>query len=105
MSDYSELKKAAEVATPGPWEIDEPHQVYAMSIGEYVAITKIEEFDPIPAAQGAKNSLFIAAANPAAVLAMIAENEALRRLESGLREMLRRQNKEITRLKKAARNG
>lgn len=33
------------------------------------------------------------------------EVEALKRLEAGLREMLHRQNKEITRMKKVARNG
>lgn len=71
MSDFDELKKLAEAATPGPWETDEKRQVFAQSVGEYVAITKIEEFDPIPFEQGAKDAVFIAAANPRAVLDLI----------------------------------
>ncbi|MDE1997972.1 MAG: hypothetical protein KGI52_03480 [Burkholderiales bacterium] len=48
--------------TPGPWVVDEPHQVFASSIGEYVAITQIEDHRPIPSEQVEANACLIAAA-------------------------------------------
>ncbi|MFN7834823.1 MAG: hypothetical protein ACK5NY_03395 [Burkholderiaceae bacterium] len=49
--------------TPGPWEIDEPHQVWAESIGEYVAITaQIEDHETVPQDQAEANAKLIAAA-------------------------------------------
>lgn len=79
MTNYAELTRLAEAATPGPWEIDEARQIFAKSVGEYVAITEIEDFDPIPFEQGAKDAEFIAAANPAVLLILLAENDALRK--------------------------
>lgn len=72
MKDYSELKKLAEAATPGPWEYD----------GSYVCpartedgTTYVELWRSIADCHQPENTKFIAAANPAAVLALIAENE------------------------------
>lgn len=48
--------------TPGPWSVDEPHQVFASSVGEYVAITKVEDFETIPKDQCEANARLIAAA-------------------------------------------
>jgi hypothetical protein len=48
--------------TPGPWEIDEPHQIWAKSVGEYVAITKVEQWETIPREQAEANARLMAAA-------------------------------------------
>lgn len=49
--------------TPGPWTLDGPHQVWAESVGEYVAITaEIEDFDAVPRDQAEANARLIAAA-------------------------------------------
>ena len=70
MTDYSELKRLAEAATPGPWKktVDG-----VMPEGRGFGI-----FGNFGATDGEENRAFIAAANPAAVLALIAEVEALR---------------------------
>lgn len=70
MSDHSELKRLAEAATPGPWvkTIDG-----VMPVGEKFGI-----FGNAAATNGEANRKFIAAANPAAVLDLIAELENLR---------------------------
>lgn len=76
MSDHSELKRLAEAATPGPWAYD----------GSYVCpartedgTTYVELWRSIADCHQPENTKFIAAANPAAVLALIAEVEALRK--------------------------
>lgn len=75
MSDHSELKRLAEAATPGPWAYD----------GSYVCpartedgTTYVELWRSIADCHQPENTKFIAAANPAAVLALIAEVEGLR---------------------------
>lgn len=74
MSDHSELKKLAEAATPGPWAYD----------GSYVCpartedgTTYVELWRSIADCHQPENTKFIAAANPAAVLALINEAEGL----------------------------
>lgn len=75
MSDHSELKRLAEAATSGPWAYD----------GSYVCpartedgTTYVELWRSIADCHQPENTKFIAAANPAAVLALIAEVEGLR---------------------------
>ena len=75
MSDYSELKRLAEAATPGPWAYD----------GSYVCpartedgTTYVELWRSIADCHQPENTKFIAAANPVAVLSLIAEVESLR---------------------------
>lgn len=70
MSDYSELKRLSDAATPGPWvkTIDG-----VMPEGEKFGI-----FGNFGANNGEANRGFIAAANPAVVLALIADVEGLR---------------------------
>lgn len=65
MTDYSELKRLAEAATAGPW----------VSGGNWVSTVRGNSVADCPRG----DEEFIAAANPAAVLALIAENEALRK--------------------------
>ena len=77
MSDYRELKRLSEAATPGPWvkTIDG-----VMPEGEKFGI-----FGNFGANNGEANRGFIAAANPAAVLALIAEVERMTADNTSLR--------------------
>lgn len=63
MRDYSELKRLAEAATAGPW----------VSGGNWVSTVRGNSVADCP--RGDED--FIAAANPVAVLALIAENKRL----------------------------
>lgn len=78
MTDYSDLKLLAEAATPGPWKAQHPN---AGQRGSEVA--GADGLNQVCAELGPTNSLYIAAANPAAVLALIAENERLNALWGG----------------------
>lgn len=57
MTDYTELKRLAEATEPAPWYHPESHGLLSIS--------------------GANERAFISAANPSAILALIAENERL----------------------------
>jgi len=77
MTDYTELKRLAEAATPGPWSAGEEHestsfQGYTVGDAEgWIAVFGTANDD-------GRNAAFMAAANPAAILALIAENEQFR---------------------------
>lgn len=77
MSDYRELKRLSETATPGPWvkTVDG-----VMPEGEKFGI-----FGNFGANNGEANREFIAYANPATVLALIAEVERLSADNTSLR--------------------
>lgn len=93
MMNIEELKRLAEAATPGPWISNESWQsmrLGARHSGKY-EIRKngrlSPSFQPLALVRGDKritggngkdNADYIAAANPAAVLELIAEVEALR---------------------------
>lgn len=70
MTDYTELKRLAEAATPGPWY----QHGGIMQVLSHDCETVCETFEDDGECPDAQ---FIAAANPAAVLALIAENERL----------------------------
>ncbi|MBI6975119.1 MULTISPECIES: hypothetical protein [Pseudomonas] len=77
MTDYTELKRLAEAATPGPWSYD----------GSYVCPARVEEgttyvetWRSVADCAQPENTKFIAAANPFSVLAMIAESDRLTKL-------------------------
>jgi hypothetical protein len=77
MSD-EELRQLALAATPGPWEnsyVDQ-HRVQCRGAGDEIVDTRYASEKP-PAERKA-NALFIAAANPTAVLALLDENVRLR---------------------------
>lgn len=89
MSKYDELKRLAEVATPGPWERGSrklggsvyagPVQHWANGSGQcqIVMTTGAEWMNP---GDMERNADFIAAANPATILELIAENERNQRM-------------------------
>lgn len=70
MTDFTELKRLAEAATPGPWY----QHGGIMQVLSHDCETVCETFEDDGECPDAQ---FIAAANPAAVLALIAENERL----------------------------
>lgn len=74
MSDYSKLQELAEAATKGPWGYD----------GSYVCpartedgTTYVESWRSVADCAQPENTKFIAAANPATVLELIAESKRL----------------------------
>ncbi|MFG3398684.1 ead/Ea22-like family protein [Pseudomonas sp. NPDC077408] len=75
MSKWNELKKLAEAATPGPWSYDGSYICPARVEGE---TTYVESWSAIADSHQMENVRFIAAANPATVLELIAENERLK---------------------------
>lgn len=83
MSDHSELKKLAEAATPGRWTAYDTHgRRFIEAIG-----TEDHVVCATPKKQWLKDSQYIAAANPVAVLALIAEVEGLRKLPTAWSEV------------------
>ncbi len=80
--DIEKLEALAKAATPGPWERSEGNEVSVSYEGDE-AYCCWEEAGPAQVAGGTEQSRadadFIAAANPAAVLELIAEIEVLRK--------------------------
>ena len=69
MNDYSELKRLAEAATPGTWQTELEYPIIQPAYPARGSIASALIW---------QDAHFIAAANPAAVLALIAEVESLR---------------------------
>jgi len=90
---YEELKRLAEEATPGPWQngIDDLEGVVAPhnpGLGNVICIPpKRNMYSSLE--RWPDNAAFIAAANPSAILALIAQNETLERERDTLAEALR----------------
>lgn len=62
MSKFDELKKLAQTATQGPWVLSKYGSVMADATNCII----------VPAETGMQDNLFIAAANPAAILELLA---------------------------------
>lgn len=79
MTDYSELKRLAEAATQcsGPRRVETDYNGVHQVVGD--GSWKILNAWHTPDGKGLENAQFTAAASPAAVLALIDENEALRK--------------------------
>lgn len=73
MSDYSELKRLAEAATPGPWECREAEGCASICHSHGWVADDFSE-------QTVIDTRYMAAANPAALLELISENERLRQI-------------------------
>lgn len=74
MSKYDELKRLAEAATPGPWSYDGSYICPARVEGE---TTYVESWSALADSHQMENVRYIAAANPAAILELIAEVDRL----------------------------
>ncbi|MBU0792034.1 MAG: ead/Ea22-like family protein [Gammaproteobacteria bacterium] len=79
--DKVKLKALAEAATPGPWGSDGSYVCTARTEG---GTTYVESWRAVADSNQMENTKFIAEANPAAVLELIAENERLERCEDDL---------------------
>ena len=97
--NIEELKRLAEAATPGPWKYDYDDQDHDRLSGilwgtNLYAIATIPYNGQVRDEKVTATGNYIAAANPAAVLELIAEVEALRANATGLEHQLResRQN-------------
>lgn len=78
MTDLNKLRELAEVATQGPWYCDEcdPADGHALAwIGKWF----IETAHRMPYADQQADASFIAAANPAAIIALLDRLEAAER--------------------------
>jgi hypothetical protein len=102
-TDWTELREKAEAATPGPWEHwDDREGVQGVGADDTVcqmAYLREDDHTHIPYDNARANAAFIAAANPATVLALIAEVEQLRCNQSHLEELeaaLRARNEELS---------
>lgn len=77
---YESLRKAAQEATPGPWSVYRPHYSYSSLGIDGPGGVAVAYFSTVPA-EGIPEEAdahFIAAANPATILALLAERDALR---------------------------
>lgn len=84
MSEYSELKRRALDATPGPWYERDDEDSAAGAV--FIMPESDVWMPPICRITVESNAAFIAAANPAAVLDLMAENEALRKALTTIRD-------------------
>lgn len=78
MSDYSELKRLAEAAGSGEWGYDGS---YVCPVRREGGTKYVESWRSVADCHQPENTKFIAAANPSAMLALIAEIERLKREE------------------------
>ena len=100
MSDYSELKRLAEAATPGPWKVEGEAVEWQLHQGPFddtgASIVTVQSLqyvigggsqDEQGGAVGVLRSTdaeFIAAASPAVILALLTELETLREMHQKL---------------------
>ena len=73
----AELEALAGKATPGPWGYDGSYVCTVRNDGETVYV---QSWDPVADALLSKNVHYIASANPATILALLAERAELRRV-------------------------
>lgn len=84
---YEKLKKAAEAATQGPWYEQDDEDSAAGAV--FIMPESATYAAPICRITVEANAAFIAAANPSAVLALIAENEQQARIIASIDKHLR----------------
>ncbi|HGM4764623.1 TPA: ead/Ea22-like family protein [Serratia marcescens] len=98
MDKFSELKAAAMAATPGPWGINRTGNTIVSNHSHPVATVSDAFHRQLAGGGVGKDAEFIAAANPAAVLALLADNEHLARelvARNGENEWLRKRAAEL----------
>ncbi|EAM5232607.1 ead/Ea22-like family protein [Salmonella enterica] len=73
--DKQALRKAAEKATPGPWEMEQENIWFTDEDGYTKHLVYVQQGDDVDDKQDHYNTAFIAAANPATMLALLDELE------------------------------
>lgn len=100
LKQLAELRRLAENATPGPWDYYRPHPNYrAYEVGQVMPAGYLGE--AVAATEDVyaeKNAAFIAAANPAAVLGLLDDNDALRAELAHMTEARNNARAEVERL-------
>ncbi|EAA9301860.1 ead/Ea22-like family protein [Salmonella enterica] len=69
--DKQALRKAAEKATPGPWEMEQENIWFTDEDGYTKHLVYVQQGDDVDDKQDHYNTVFIAAANPATVLTLL----------------------------------
>ncbi|ENE5647590.1 ead/Ea22-like family protein [Salmonella enterica] len=77
--DYQALREAAEKATRGPWEMERENIWFTDEDGYTKHLAYVQQGDDVDDKQDHYNTAFIAAANPATMLALLDENLQLQR--------------------------
>ncbi len=98
MDKFSELKAAAMAATPGPWGINRTGNTIVSNHSHPVATVSDAFHRQLAGGGVGKDAEFIATANPAAVLELLADNEHLARelvARNGEIEWLRKRAAEL----------
>ncbi|HDC2657916.1 TPA: ead/Ea22-like family protein [Salmonella enterica] len=77
--DKQALREVAERATKGPWEMEQENIWFTDEDGYTKHLAYVEQGDDVDDKQDHYNTAYIAAANPATVLALLDENIQLQR--------------------------
>ncbi|EPC5167366.1 ead/Ea22-like family protein [Salmonella enterica] len=77
--DKRALREVAERATQGPWEMEQENIWFTDEDGYTKHLAYVEQGDDVDDKQDHYNTAYIAAANPAAMLALLDENIQLQR--------------------------
>ncbi|EFR7529453.1 ead/Ea22-like family protein, partial [Salmonella enterica] len=77
--DKQALREAAEKATRGPWEMERENIRFTDEDGYTKHLAYVQQGDDVDDKQDHYNTAFIAAANPATMLALLDENLQLQR--------------------------
>lgn len=81
--DKCALREVAEKATQGPWEMEQENIWFTDEDGYTKHLAYVEQGDDVDDKQDHYNTAYIAAANPATVLALLDELEAETRYREG----------------------
>lgn len=87
MTTNKELRELAKKATPGAWGKDGVYVCTTITAGETIYV---QTWNAVAESHEESNAQFIAAANPATILALLDENEALQAECEKLRKAIRR---------------
>lgn len=95
MTDYQKLRRLAEAATPGPWRTYRESDFDGIMIeSDSKCICAFDTWEHRPD-EREPDAAFIAAANPTTVLALLDDNEALRKQLDIATELLDSRNKQL----------
>ena len=96
MSKWEELEKAARAATPGPWAAkrwnDDDADTYGWNITVNGYLLPLCEMETDKPEECDANAAYIAAANPSAILELLAERDALKAENERLTNCLKKAN-------------